>query len=154
MTLDRIVETMDLADFLGVEQERIGYRALVAKTGVSKGSLEHIINRENKKQPDIETLQAIAKGFDMKLWEVMQLAVDLELPQAPTELGQRIAAIVARHPKLGKIFERLQAIEHQRPDLVTGMIITIEVLDRQRKQRRPPPPNPPKERRRSPRPAR
>lgn len=144
MVLDRIVTTMDLADFLEAERKRIGYRQLAEKSGVSRGSLENIINRTNKDLPTLETLQSIAKAFDKDLWEVVDMTVDLQLPKAPTELGQRIAAIVGRHPRLAGIFRRLQALEHQRPDLVTGMIITIEVLDRQR-TRRLPPPSPPKE---------
>lgn len=148
MPLDRIVE-MDLADFLEPEVKRTSFRAVAAKCGVSKGAIENIVNRANKEFPELETLQGIARGYDMPLWEVLQMVVDLELPQAPTDLGERFAAIVVRHPRLARMFDRLQAIEHKRPDLVTGMIITIEVLDRQLRRRSnrkvPLPPNPPQE---------
>ncbi len=72
------------------------------------------------------------------------MVIDLDLPQTLTDQGQRMAAIVGRHPKLGTLFARLQALEDKRPDVMTGVIATIiaaiEVLDQ---QNGPPPPNPP-----------
>lgn len=99
MARTRVAYSMeDLADFLRREVERTSYRDVELKTKVSRGALENIIRKTNKDLPTIETLTRIAKAYDRKLWEVVQSVVDLELPQSPTERGQRMAAIVDRQP--------------------------------------------------------
>lgn len=64
----------DLADFLARELENSSYRDLEAKTGVSRGSLENLIARQNKKLPELETLDKIAKSYQMPLWHVIEMA--------------------------------------------------------------------------------
>lgn len=142
---------MDLADFLRAEVGRTSYRDVEEKTLVSRGAIENIIKRTNKDLPTIETLSRIAIAYNRPLWEVVQMVVDLELPQSPTDLGQRLAALVERHPKLGVQFARLQALALKRPDILPGIIeAVVTVIEGLDQDHNPPPvdpipPNPPGE---------
>lgn len=131
MRIARMVKYMDLATFLDREVKRTSYRDVEQRTGVSRGALENIINKTNKDLPTIETLTRIAQAYDRKLWEVVQMVVELELPQTPTERGQRMAAIVDRQPALAGLVDRLQALYDSKPDFVDGMILAIEAMERQ-----------------------
>lgn len=64
----------DLAEFLARELEGSSYRDLEAKTGVSRGSLENLITRQNKKLPELETLEKLAKAYGFPLWRVIEMA--------------------------------------------------------------------------------
>ena len=126
-----MVKYMNLAEFLDAEVKKSSYRDVETKTGVSRGALENIINKTNKDLPTIETLTRIAQAYDRKLWEVVQMVVELELPQTPTERGERMAAIVDRQPALAGLVDRLQALYDSKPDFVDGMILAIEAMERQ-----------------------
>lgn len=128
MKLYKAVQRMDLAEFLRAEVERTSYREVEGKTGVSRGSLENLIKRQNTDLPTIETLVRIANAYKRPLWEVVQMTVDLELPQSPTERGQRMAAIVERQPALAGLVDRLQDLYDKNPDFVNGMMLAIEAL--------------------------
>lgn len=131
-TMSRTFYSMEsLSEFLRREVERTSYREVETKTKVSRGALENIIRKTNKDLPTIETLTRIAQAYDRKLWEVVQSVVDLELPQTPTERGQRMAAIVDRQPALAGLVDRLQALYDTKPDFVDGMLLAIEAMERQ-----------------------
>lgn len=130
MVRRRVVQLMDLAEFLDQEVKQTSYRDVEAKTGVSRGALENIIKRTNTEPPGLETLTRISVAYNRPLWEVVQMVVDLELPQTPTELGERMAAIVERHPTLARHIARLQRLADTNPDFVQGVILAIEAVDR------------------------
>lgn len=124
----KVVQRMDLAAFLEAEVKRTSYRDVESKTGVSRGALENLIKKTNTDFPTIETLARIATAYDRKLWEVVQMVVDLDLPQSSTERGQRMAAIVERQPALAGLVDRLQDLYDKNPDFVNGMILAIEAI--------------------------
>ena len=118
---------MDLADFLGRAVRDSSYRDLEARLGVSRGSLENIVRRQNKNLPTLETLQRISEGFDVPLWSVIQMAgVNLPLPASHDERIERIALLAANHPALFGVTAHLTAIAESRPDYVDGMLIGLE----------------------------
>lgn len=125
MHIDRTA--MDLADFLADKLKNSNYRDLAAVTKVSRGSLEHIIKRQNSELPKIETLTRIAITYGMELYQVMQMAgVNLGLPQNDTERAKRLAQLVARKPALERIVEQLSEKIDTEPGFVDGMILALE----------------------------
>lgn len=118
---------MDLADFLAAKLAQSNYRDLETLTGVSRGSLEAIIKRQNTGLPEIETLRRIAKGYKKPLWEIMGMAgVDLDLPKTATEAAQRLDALAAQVPGLNGVVQRLKDEYDRRPDFVKGIIVSLE----------------------------
>lgn len=89
-----------LRDFLAKEVERLTYRGLSDKTGISRGALESLIKPkkgESVDYPKIETLIRISKAYDKPLWEVMQMAeVNLDLPQTASEAAARLAQLIVQ----------------------------------------------------------
>lgn len=128
----------DLADFLAAKLARSNYRKLEAETGVSHGTLEHIIKRKGKDLPQIETLRSIADAYKKPLWEVVQMVVDLKLPQTPTERSRRFEALIGQLPMLQDLVEDLQDMHQTDPDFVDGMLLGLEGTIAQAKQRRKP----------------
>src|SRR5579859_7872844 len=123
----------DLATLLDEEQKRTSYRALEAKTGVSRGALEHIIQRRNSKLPELETLQRIAAAFGKPLWEVIEMTgIDLQLPQHTEDRIARLLARVDQAPLVQQHVERLLDLSATDPAFVQGMVLAIEALLRQR----------------------
>ena len=118
---------MDLADFLAAKLAQSNYRDMEVLTGVSRGSLESLIKRQNAGLPEIETLTRIAHAYGKPLWEVMQLAgVNLQLPQTSTETAQRLDALGAQVPGLSGIIKKLKDEYDTRPDYVKGVLIGLE----------------------------
>jgi len=118
---------MDLADFLAAKLAQSNYRDMEILTGVSRGSLEALIKRQNTGLPEIETLTRIAHAYQKPLWEVMQLAgVNLQLPQTSTETAQRLDALGAQVPGLSGIIKKLKDEYDMRPDYVKGVLIGLE----------------------------
>jgi transcriptional regulator with XRE-family HTH domain len=118
---------MDLADFLAAKLAQSNYRDMEVLTGVSRGSLEALIKRQNTGLPEIETLTRIAQAYGKPLWEVMQLAgVNLQLPQTSTETAQRLDALAAQVPALSGIIKKLKDEYDKRPDYVKGVLIGLE----------------------------
>jgi hypothetical protein len=118
---------MDLADFLAVKLAQSNYRDMETLTGVSRGSLEALIKRQNTGLPEIETLTRIANAYNKPLWEVMQLAgVNLQLPQTKTETAQRLDALSAQVPGLNGLIKKLKDEYDTRPDYVKGVLIGLE----------------------------
>ena len=123
----------NLAEFLEAEQKKLGYRELEEKAKVSRGALEKIIKGYNKQLPEIETLQRIAEAYDLKLWEVVEMAgVNLDLPQTPSERARRLAALIESRPILLPFVERLLDMSLTDPDFVSGMLVSMEVTLAQR----------------------
>jgi|SRR5579859_2127537 len=119
----------DLAAFLESERKRIGYRELVEKTGVSKGSLENLIQRTNIKLPELETLQRIAEAYKKPLWEVVEMAgVNLQLPHGAREDSARLTSLVEAYPMLRTLIVRLLELYAINADVVTGMLIAIDAV--------------------------
>lgn len=125
--------TMDLAGFLQAEVDRTSYRDVEAKTGVSRGSLEKIINHRNTDLPELKTLQRIAAAYEKPLWEVVQMAgVDLDLPRSSGERSQRLEVLMMQVPRLEQLIVRLQALRDTDPEFVDGMIVALEATLNQR----------------------
>lgn len=119
--------SMDLADFLAAKLAQSNYRDMEALTGVSRGSLEALIKRQNTGLPEIETLTRIAHAYKKPLWEVMQMAgVDLGLPTSASETAQRLDALVAQVPGLSGVVKRLKDEYDVRPDYVKGVLLGLE----------------------------
>lgn len=118
---------MDLADFLAQEVDRTSYRAVEAKTGISRGSLDNLIRRENKKLPEIETLKKVSKGYGLPLWKVVEMAgVELDLPNSPSERSQRLADLVSRVPQFSLLVDHLLRVD---PDNADGILVYLEALE-------------------------
>ena len=127
------VGMMDLSEFLEMQLAQSSYRDLDAKIGVSRGSIEKIIKRQNKGLPRIETLERIAIYFGKELYEVMQMAgVQLGLPKNNDERSKRLAQLVKRKPALESLIERLSEKMDTDPGYVDGMILGLEASLRQR----------------------
>lgn len=71
----------NLADFLSEKVEATSYRAVADAIGVTKGAVENIVKRTNKEPPQLPTLQGVAAGYKLPLWQVIEMAgFDLNLP--------------------------------------------------------------------------
>lgn len=124
---------MDLADFLASKLKDTSYRDLESKIGVSRGSIEKIVKRQNKRLPKIETLERIALYYGKELYEVMQMAgVQLGLPKNDSERAKRLALLVKRKPALEHLIERLHDKIDTDPGYVDGMILGLEASLSQR----------------------
>lgn len=134
--MDRTATVMpDLADFLARELDHSSYRALEAKTKVSRGALENIIQRENKKLPELETLNKIADAYGLALWQVIEMTgIDLGLPKSPSDLAQRLTALAGRMPEIEPIVRYLLKLH---PADLHGVVMYLEVADRQRNANQP-----------------
>lgn len=118
---------MDLADFLAAKLAQSNYRDMEILTGVSRGSLEALIKRQNTGFPEIETLTRIAHAYNKPLWEVIQLAgVNLQLPQTSTDTARRLDALGAQVPGLNGIIKKLKDEYDTRPDFVKGVLLALE----------------------------
>lgn len=118
---------MDLADFLAAKLAQSNYRDMEILTGVSRGSLEALIKRQNTGFPEIETLTRIAHAYTKPLWEVMLMAgVNLQLPQTKTETAQRLDALSAQVPGLNGLIKKLKDEYDVRPDYVKGVLLGLE----------------------------
>lgn len=120
-------QKMDLAEFIEDKVKRSSYRAVAKKTGVSRGALEAIVNRENEDFPKIGTLNRIAEAYGRPLWEIADMAkVPLDLPQNDTNRARRLAQLVARQPRFEAITKRLLDKIDTNPDYVDGIIAMME----------------------------
>ena len=131
-------ETVDsmtaLVEFLANEVQQSSLRAVEAKTGVSRGALEKILNGTTKRI-DVETLQRIANAYHLRLWQVMHMAgIDLELPQTPTERANRLAAVVEQSPVFASLVDQLQELYQTDPDFVDGVLLSMEAMLRQHRK--------------------
>ena len=65
---------MDLADYLQAEVGRTSIRKVAKATGVSKTTIDNIVNRRLKTMPDVATLEKIARAYGMTLPVVVEMA--------------------------------------------------------------------------------
>ena len=118
---------MNLAEFLTDKLQHTSYRAMAKRTGVSRGALEAIVNRQTGEFPKIGTLTRIARAYGKPLWEVVGMAgADLDLPMNDTNRARRLAQLVERQPKFEQVAKRLLAKIDTNPDFVDGIIAGVE----------------------------
>lgn len=118
---------MDLAEFLAAEVDKTSYRIVECKTGISRGSLENLIKRQNKRLPEIETLQKIAENYNLYLWQVVEMAgVSLNLPQSDDERTRRLASIAQKQRSMQLLVDRLLEVVPSHPEFVDGMLGYLE----------------------------
>src|SRR6187399_2672243 len=118
---------MDLAEFLTDKLQHTSYRAMAKRTGVSRGALEAIVNRQTGESPKIGTLTRIARAYGKPLWEVVEMAgAELDMPQNDTNRARRLAQLVERQPKFEHVAKRLLAMVDTHPDFVDGIIAGVE----------------------------
>lgn len=95
---------MDLASFLREKVETTSYRQVEKATGVSRGSLENLIRRENKESPELPTLEKLAAAYDLPLWRVAEMAGHaMEVP-----IGHEVAMLLQeakQNPELAELVE-------------------------------------------------
>lgn len=117
-----------LTEFLDREVKRTSYRDVEEFSGISRGSLENIIQRRNKKLPELETLIKVADKYNKPMWQVLEMAgIDLELPSSPDEHAQRLAGLVSRVPEFAPLLEALPRI---RPQYAGAILVYLEALER------------------------
>jgi transcriptional regulator with XRE-family HTH domain len=104
------------------------YRQIEERTKVSRGAIEKIVKSRNSGLPTLETLQGIATGYTLPLWEVIQMAgVDLDLP-SETETA-RLMAYASSSPELWDLLrEVLDLPEHQRRQAIRYIQVLIRDL--------------------------
>lgn len=119
-----------LRDFLAKEVQRLTYRGLADKTGISRGALESLIKPkkgESVDYPKIETLIRLSKAYDKPLWKIMEMAeIELDLPQTADEAGRRLGQLIVQVPRLAELFDRIMARWDTDPDFVKGFIVGLE----------------------------
>jgi transcriptional regulator with XRE-family HTH domain len=120
----------ELSRKIADELKQISYRDLEARTGVSRGSLEHIAREENTDFPKLETLEKLATYWKLPMWRVIEMAgVDLGLPRSVDELGQQLMSLASRLPEIEPIVQYLLKLY---PDDLRGVVAYLESVDRQR----------------------
>lgn len=120
----------DLADFLAGKLKESSYRDLEEKTKVSRGSLENIIGQQNTEFPKLETLDKIAKAYQLPLWRVIEMAgIELGLPGTPDDLARQLTSLGNRIPEIQPIVGYLLKLH---PDDVRAVVAYLETLDRLR----------------------
>ncbi len=98
-----LIAVATLADRIAEDLQRLTYRDLESRTGVSRGALEHIVKRRNRDYPTLETLDRLARYWNLPLADVIEMAgVNLRQRQDRT-LEQRLDALIARDPGLAPL---------------------------------------------------
>ena len=118
---------MDLAEYLQAESDRTSIRKVAKRIGVSKSAIEHIINRDLRGLPELETLIAIAKTYELDLLEVERMAgATIPEPKTSAEAQQRLGQIVIQVPDLDRTVQDLRDMYVHDPQFVKGMIVGLE----------------------------
>jgi transcriptional regulator with XRE-family HTH domain len=137
LTARWVALTMDLAEYLQAKVDQSSIRKVAKHIGVSKSAVEHIIKRELDGFPEIETLIAIAKAYDLTLLEVERMAgVTIPEPKTNAEVHQRLGQLVTQVPDLDRMVEDLRDMYVQDPQFVKGMVVGLEMSIAQWKARR------------------
>jgi transcriptional regulator with XRE-family HTH domain len=127
LTMRRMAHAMDLAEYLQAEVDRTSIRKVAKRIGVSKSAVEHITKRDLQGLPELETLIAIAKAYDLDLLEVERMAgVTIPEPKTPAEAQQRLGQIVTQVPDLDRTVRDLRDMFVHDPQFVKGMIVGLE----------------------------
>lgn len=120
----------ELSRKLAEELKNSSYRILEDKTGVSRGSLENIINKTNVDFPKLETLDKLATYFKMPLWRVIEMAgIDLGLNRSVSDTIDQLNSLARRMPEIEPIVVYLLKLY---PEDLRGVVAYLEALDRQR----------------------
>lgn len=118
---------LDLAAYLQAEVNKTSVRKVAKRIGISKGAIEGIIGRKLDGFPEIETLLAIAKAYDLELLEVERMAgITIPEPHTPEETALRLGQIVTQVPDLARVVEDLRDMYVQDPAFVRGMVVGLE----------------------------
>ncbi len=101
----------ELARFLSsfMRAEGLTLRDMESRTGVSKSVFHGLISGKEI-EPRLSSLVGIARGVDLPLWRVIELAgFDLGLPTSPDALaeGRAQAAATVQHQRWCRLLERL-----------------------------------------------
>lgn len=120
----------ELSRKLSDELRTQSYRDLEGKTGVSRGTLEHLVKERNEGFPLLETLDKLATYWKLPLWRVIEMAgVDLGLPRSIDETVQQLMSLAGRLPEIEPIVQYLLKLY---PEDLRGVVAYLEALDRQR----------------------
>jgi transcriptional regulator with XRE-family HTH domain len=131
-----MVCVMDLAEYLQAEVSHTSLRRVAKKIGVSKSAIDRIIKRQNDGFPELETLIAIAKAYELDLLEVEQMAgAAIPEPKTQAEAQQRLGSLVTQVPSLDRVVENLRDMYVHDPAFVNGMIVGLEMSIDQWKRR-------------------
>lgn len=131
-----MVCVMDLAEYLQAEVDHTSLRKVAKKVGVSKGVIDRIIKRQNDGFPELETLVAIAKAYELELLEVERMVgVAIPEPKTPAEAQQRLGSLVTQVPSLDRVVRDLRDMYVRDPAFVNGMIVGLEMsIDQWKRQ--------------------
>lgn len=120
----------ELSRKLTEELETQSYRDLEGKTGLSRGTLEHLAKGRNEDYPKLETLDKLATHWKLPLWRVIEMAgIDLGLPRSVDELSQQLTSLAKRLPEIEPIVQYLLKLY---PEDLRGVVAYLESVDRQR----------------------
>lgn len=129
---------LDLADYLQAEVDKTSVRKVAKRIGISKGAVEGITGRKLGGFPEIETLIAISKAYDLPLPEVERMAgIEIPEPKTPEETALRLGQLVTQVPDLAQVVEDLRDMYVQDPAFVRGMVMGFEQMIAQRKGQKP-----------------
>lgn len=128
--MDNTIVMSDLQELLKKQQQIAGgLRALARKVDVSHTAIKNVIEN-NDAIPELETLVKFARAFKLPLWRVVEMAgFDLELNQGSVSQAQRLASLMEVMPQYRPVVDYLLRLN---PDDIEGMLMYLEVLERQR----------------------
>jgi transcriptional regulator with XRE-family HTH domain len=99
---------MNLAQLLRRELQTTSLRDLHAKTGLAPRLLRSLARGRAQEPPDIQTLQRLAKAFQLPLWCVLEMAgVELEQTFTQSAFAFYVAEQIEEQPLLRQLYERL-----------------------------------------------
>jgi len=101
---------MDLADYLQAEVGRTSIRKVAKATGVSKTTIDNIVNRRLKTMPDVATLEKIARAYGMTLPVVVEMA---GAALGDGERARRLARELEAHPWIAERFDELTSMTRE-----------------------------------------
>ena len=111
--------TQTLASFLTQELELTSSHKLAAKTGIAHTTIQRMAREDLKNLPEIETLQRLAKTFNLPLWRIMEMAgIDLDLPDDSTTEVRRIASLAAHHERFLEVMSAVTKADRSALDAV------------------------------------
>ncbi len=100
---------IDLSDFLkaAYDKPKMSYRKLAEYIGISKTTVEKIVKRRLKKMPELETLEKIAKAYDLTTPAVVEMAGAM---MGDTEKYTQIARELATRPWIAEEWKFLTSL--------------------------------------------
>jgi transcriptional regulator with XRE-family HTH domain len=99
-----------LADFLAEQLKFTSSRELAALTGVTHTTIQRMARAPLQNTPSIDTLQRLAKAFNLPMWHILEMAgVNLELPATFETDLQKVMSLAEKQASLGDIVRQLAA---------------------------------------------